>query len=146
MLPKINFSFNIKVIISKYNLTIMEMTETTIQLLRERKSWQEIHTGEVQRQMLRGEMCVCAAFQTYVLFYSFEKWSGLSGQNGIPGQDIGWSLPWPPTVAAPLPFIQQSAPLLRTYVMASSQASGLLQYFPPFVSQQLLIKWVSISS
>lgn len=50
-------------------------------------------------------MCVRAAFQTYVLFYSFEKWSGVSGENVIPGKDVGRSLPWPPTVAAPLPFI-----------------------------------------
>lgn len=50
-------------------------------------------------------MCVRAAFQTYVLFYSFEKWSGVSGENVIPDKDVGRSLPWPPTVAAPLPFI-----------------------------------------
>lgn len=91
-------------------------------------------------------MFVCAAFPTYKLLYSFEKWQELSGENGTPDKNSGWCLPGLPTLAALLPFNWKSAPLLRTYCDDTFLGISVTTVLFPFVSLQLLPDgWLSSS-
>lgn len=82
---------------------------------------------------------VCIAFQTSILFYSLENGSELHGANGKAEERIGWVLP-PPTHH----LIHRSAE--DALCPTPFQVPGWLQYLPPFVTLQLLMKWISFSS
>lgn len=86
-----------------------------------------------------GKRAVCIAFQTSILFILW-KWSELHVRERKAEERVGWVLAAShPPFNSPLGWGRPCAP--RPF-----QVPGWLQYLPPFVTLQLLMKWISFSS
>lgn len=133
-----NVSFHdIKVFISKCNVALVEMTGPWWNFSG-KSNHQEICSAELQRQTLRGKN-VLFVQHPKLPYYSLENRSEPRGENGKADERIGGVLPQPPHH-----LIHRSAD--DALCPAPFQVSGRLQYVPPFVTLQLLMKWIRFSS